>query len=197
MVGQKTVVLARPRAGFPHQARGITTISPGVTASDGPHVSPAFAGCDINDQAFETNPYQPSATEDLSEDALLVEATERRERKRALIWLYGGVTLWGLLTGLLLENAVVYYFFGFANAFIATNWLAIDCRHHDRSVHPVARLLFFIFWPIASFFYLLWTRRLAGLGWWLLNAVGLAGAYLLMGTFGLMVAVALRWVHLP
>ena len=44
---------------------------------------------------------------------------------------------------------------------------------HTRGVPSIVWLLFFFAWPLASLLYLIWTRGIPGVGYWVVNVVGL------------------------
>ncbi len=120
----------------------------------------------------------------------------RRQRLRAMLYLYMVFLLSGVLVGLLwrLSDTSVFVRVRLLSE-IATSlgfvWFcSADARLVGRPLLPLARVGIFLFWPAGVPIYLLWARRFRGLGLLLLHGVllflvyvtpALATAYLVYG----------------
>ena len=56
----------------------------------------------------------------------------------------------------------------------AVMWVVFDAQHRGKPVVSIVQLIIMGLWPIAVPIYLLTTRGVRGLGWTILNIVGLA-----------------------
>lgn len=124
------------------------------------------------------------------------ESRWRRQRRIALIYLYVVFLFMGVLRGLLWcssdANAIVHGELLFAIAVsLGFMWYCTaDARLMGRPLLPLARLGIFLLWQAGVPIYLLWARRLKGLGVLLLHGFllllvlvvsGLITAYLVCG----------------
>lgn len=124
------------------------------------------------------------------------ESRWRRQRRIALIYLHVVFLFMGVLRGLLWyssdANAIVHGELLFAIAVsLGFMWCCTaDARLMGRPLLPLARLGIFLLWQAGVPIYLLWARRLKGLGVLLLHGFllllvlvvsGLATAYLIYG----------------
>ena len=81
-----------------------------------------------------------------------------------------------LLTGLsgvaqVFRNVTPAYLLSILVALAATNWAVVDARTREVRFPVIFRVIYLLFWPLASLVYLIGTRRLRGLYLWVLNAV--------------------------
>jgi hypothetical protein len=101
----------------------------------------------------------------------------RRRRRNAMVYLYSVFLLTGVLRGLLWysSDANVFLRVELLSA-IATSlgfmwYCTADARLVGKPLLPIARVGIFILWPAGVPVYLLWARRLKGLGILLLHGV--------------------------
>jgi hypothetical protein len=71
------------------------------------------------------------------------------------------------------HNALVYYLSALLMACSATGWCVADARRRGKQLLPVVQLIALLFWFVAVPVYLLASRGWRGLGWIVLNAIGL------------------------
>jgi hypothetical protein len=76
-------------------------------------------------------------------------------------------------TQALSNNALVYYLTALLLACSATGWCVVDARRRGRPLLPAVQLIALLLWFVAVPIYLLASRGWRGLGWALLNLVGL------------------------
>lgn len=134
------------------------------------------------------NPYEPPATTEL-----VTDLNEWPKSKRAIIYLYAAVAVFGIAEVFAAEYGFVNVFLSLVIALLATNWLAIDCRRREIRLVPIVRLLYFISWPVASLIYLVSTRGVTGFGWWALNFVGLIGTLMIVFIPAVIIATGMGW----
>ncbi len=102
-----------------------------------------------------------------------IAADRMAYRRYAVLALYGQSAFWGIAQLFAVNNALLYMANMVAFATSATLWFEIDCRMLAKSRLPILRLLFFFAWPIASLIYLMASRGVREVGYWLLHVVGL------------------------
>jgi hypothetical protein len=86
--------------------------------------------------------------------------------------LYFGFAAWGSIQ-VFSENAMISMLFALLIASAATMWVAFDTRHRQSPLPHAVLFLIFLTWVIALPLYLIWTRRIRGLGWAALHFIGL------------------------
>lgn len=107
----------------------------------------------------------------------------RRQRRNALVYLYAVFLLMGVLRGLLWFSADegaslrVQLLFAIAISLGFMWYCTADARLLGRPLLPIARVGIFILWPAGVPIYLLWVRRLKGLGLLLLHGISLLLTY--------------------
>lgn len=99
-----------------------------------------------------------------------------RLRRLLLVQLYVSLLLWGGAQ-VFSNNAGVHYVFTLFVASCVTWWVVSDAVLLGYPTNFAAVITLFLFWPLATPLYLIWTRGIRGLGWTLLHAVGLVLAY--------------------
>lgn len=97
----------------------------------------------------------------------------RRMRLWSALLLYGIVSAWGALQVVSPGSAAAYILSALLIASTATTWAVYDAQVREFYVPGIVWKLYFVTWPFASFLYLIWTRGVAGLGYWLVNAMGM------------------------
>ena len=102
-------------------------------------------------------------------------------RRYCLLALYVLAAFWGVAQIVSPTNGLIYFVTTILFASVATLWAIEDSRIRGVHIVRILQVLFFFTWPIASLIYLLATRQWRGLGWWLLNAMGLFAV--MCGTF--------------
>jgi len=100
-----------------------------------------------------------------------------QERMRFVLGLslYALAALWGMVQVPYPIGGVPYLLFVLALASTMTYWCIVDGRVAGRPILYSFYWLIFFLWPLAVPIYLVWARRLRGLGFALLHAVGLFG----------------------
>lgn len=101
----------------------------------------------------------------------------RRQRRGALVYLYAVFLVSGVLVGLLWYSSdadvvlrlQLLYAIGISLGFMW--YCSADARLMGKSLLPLARIGIFILWPAGVPIYLLWARRLRGLGLLLLHGI--------------------------
>jgi hypothetical protein len=107
----------------------------------------------------------------------------RRQRRNALGYLYAVFLLMGVLSGLLWFSADecaslrVQLLFAIAVSLGFMWYCTADARLLGRPLLPIARAGIFVLWPAGVPIYLLWARRLRGLGILLLHGISLLLTY--------------------
>lgn len=107
------------------------------------------------------------------------ESRWRRQRRNALVFLYAAFLLMGALSGLLCFSADegaflrVQLLFAIAVSLGFMWYCTADARLLGKPLLPLARVGIFAFWPAGVPIYLLWARRLRGLGILLLHGISL------------------------
>lgn len=104
------------------------------------------------------------------------QLTRSTERSRCLAAFYAIGACWGGSQVIAFDNATTYAGASLLLAAAATSWAIADARADGRSFRGTLRVVYFLFWPFASLVYLSATRKIRGIGWWLLNAVGIYGS---------------------
>jgi len=94
-------------------------------------------------------------------------------RLRAGLAFYVAIAIWGVLQCVAADSTVTYYLASLIVAFLATNWAVVDSRTRASGFVAILQCVYFFTWPIASLVYLVATRGIRGIGWWLIHAVGL------------------------
>ena len=62
---------------------------------------------------------------------------------------------------------------------VVTWWCVVDSRMRGSPIVQSLHWIIFFTWPLAAPVYLIWSRKLRGLGWCLLHAIGLYGSCVL------------------
>src|SRR5271157_2809879 len=102
-------------------------------------------------------------------------SVQKRLRRILGLSLYALAVVWGLVQFCYPIDQVLYLLFAATFAFTITYWCIVDGRIAGRPIlHSFYWLIFFL-WPLAVPIYLIWARRLRGLGFALLHAIGLYG----------------------
>ena len=70
----------------------------------------------------------------------------------------------------------------------AAMWVVLDARHRGKPLVSIVQLIVMVFWQIAVPIYLIATRGLSGLGWTILNLIGLVIAHFI-GFYSTVLAV--------
>ncbi|WP_372718686.1 hypothetical protein [Novipirellula sp.] len=78
---------------------------------------------------------------------------------------------------------------GFATS--ATMWFWIDSHLRSRPRPWSLQFVFFLTWPLASLIYLLASRGIRGLGYWILHAISLSLTVVFATALGMLVAMLL------
>jgi len=104
-----------------------------------------------------------------SSSVLLME----RSRRSSVYLLYGLAAFWGFVQVVIPDSGSAYFLTAIAFASAATAWAVHDARLLERCVPSIVWILFFFTWPVASLLYLIWTSGIPGVGYWVVNAVGL------------------------
>ena len=89
-----------------------------------------------------------------------------------LVGFYVGQVVWGAMQCFTLVG-VWYWFLSLLMASSAAMWVVFDAQHRGKPLVHIVQLMVMILWPIAVPIYLITTRGLRGLGWTILNIVGL------------------------
>jgi hypothetical protein len=106
-------------------------------------------------------------------------SVQERQRRILGLSLYALALVWGLINVRYPITGVPYLLFAVAVASTITYWCIVDGHAAGHPIlHSFYWLIFFL-WPLAVPIYLLWARRLRGLGFALLHAIGLFGVCLL------------------
>ena len=100
-------------------------------------------------------------------------------RRSIGVSLYVLAAAWGISQALSPTNGLLYLLLCAAIASAMTGWCVVDSRILGRPLLPVLQMITFCTWPVAVPIYLVWSRRLRGLGLAVLHAVGLAAVYLI------------------
>lgn len=98
--------------------------------------------------------------------------------KRFLVVFYSLTALAGIVAPD--ENSDLEFVFAVGLGFTMAWWAITDASDRGRPIRPALRLLVMAIGWLAVPIYLVWTRRLRGVGWLLLNAV----AYVLVASGG-------------
>jgi len=93
--------------------------------------------------------------------------------------LYALAALWGLINVRHPTSGPLTLVFEVAVASTITYWCIVDGRIAGHPILYSFYWLIFFLWPLAVPIYLLWARRLCGLGFALLHAIGLFAVALL------------------
>lgn len=107
----------------------------------------------------------------------------RRQRRNALLYLYAVFLLMGVLSGLLWFSADegaslrVQLLFAIAVSLGFMWYCTADARLLGKPLLPLARVGIFVLWLAGVPIYLLWARRLRGLGILLLHGISLLLTY--------------------
>ncbi len=117
-----------------------------------------------------------------ADPTLPTQSVTRTERLRrwSVYALYGLAAFWGLIQVILPSSGSAYVLTAIAVASAATAWAANDAKIHERGVPSIVWLLFFLTWPLATLMYLIWTRGIPGVGYWVVNVVGLVIVMMLL-----------------
>ena len=94
-------------------------------------------------------------------------------RRDVGVSLYLAVTAWGAVSAVWPDNALVYMLFWAVVSCTITTWCVVDSRILGCPILHSFHWLIFFTYPIAVPIYLVWSRRLRGLGIAVLHAVGL------------------------
>ena len=70
-------------------------------------------------------------------------------------------------------NGAVYWVFSLLVASTAAMWVVFDGQHRGKPLVSIVQLIVMGLWPIAVPVYLITTRGVRGLGWAILNLVGI------------------------
>lgn len=111
------------------------------------------------------------------------ESRWRRQRRNALVFLYAVFLLMGVLNGLLWFSADegvflrVQLLFAIAVSLGFMWYCTADARLLGKPLLPPARVGIFVLWLAGVPIYLLWARRLRGLGILLLHGISLLLTY--------------------
>jgi hypothetical protein len=98
---------------------------------------------------------------------------QRRLRRVLGVSLYALAVAWGLFQVFHPNSGALYLLFAAAFSFTMTYWCIVDGRVFGRPILRSFYWLIFFLWPIAVPIYLIWARRLRGLGFALLHFIGL------------------------
>ena len=104
-----------------------------------------------------------------------------------LVALYFATLSWGAIQ-CFPQQGGVHYIFALLMASMAALWVVFDARHRGKPLVSIVQFLVLVSWPVAVPIYLISTRGVRGLGWSLLNLVGLA-VMCLLGFFATSLAV--------
>lgn len=121
---------------------------------------------------IQANPYEAPEPTDLADGAGM---TRWSTQTICLAAMYAVSAGWGASQIVDFDNGTIYTVCSLFLAFAATSWAVADARNREVRFAGILRVLYFLFWPFASFIYLTATRRFRGAGWWLLNVVGIYG----------------------
>ncbi len=103
-------------------------------------------------------------------------SAQRRLRSLLGASLYILAALWGVYLISFPGNGPLYLLFVVMFSVTMTYWCIVDGRNAGRPIlHSFYWLIFFL-WPIPVPIYLVWARRLKGLGFAMLHAIGVYGA---------------------
>ncbi len=86
-------------------------------------------------------------------------------------------------------NGAWYWIVSLLMASTAAMWVAFDARHRGAPLINIVQLMVMGLWPIAVPIYLIATRGVRGLGWTILNFVGLVIA----SCFGFYTTILAVW----
>ena len=115
-----------------------------------------------------------------------------KHTRRFLVVFYSLAVLDGFAVGAGWPNADLV--FGLAAGLTVSWWVITDASDRDRPLRLVVRVFVMLFGAFSSFFYLIWSRRVRGFGWFLLNAAGYVGTIL---TVYVVIDAANQWVAVP
>lgn len=89
-----------------------------------------------------------------------------------LVGLYVTQVAWGA-TQCFPLNGAWQYLYSLLMASLAAMWVVFDARHRGKPLVNIVQLMVMALWPIAVPVYLFSTRGVRGLGWAVLNLLGL------------------------
>ena len=101
-------------------------------------------------------------------------------RRWCVYALYGLAAFWGVVQVVLPTSGSVNALSAIAFAAVATTWAIYDFRVIERRVPSIIWLIYFFTWPLASLLHLIWTRGIPGVGYWVVNAVGMLVVMMLL-----------------
>ena len=122
-------------------------------------------------------------------------AVQKKLRRVLGLSLYALAAAWGLFPVVHPEHGVLYLLLiaGFSSTI--TYWCIVDARVIGRPILFSFYWLIFFFWPIAVPIYLIWARRLRGLGFALLHYAGLCGVCLIVFNAAGYLTYGNAWFH--
>ena len=94
----------------------------------------------------------------------MVELAQRRIRAHMLILLFLVSILWGLHSALTWQSEEVRLALSLLTAFVVTQCCIADSKVVGKPILLSFQWLMFLFWGISAPLYLVWTRRLRGIG---------------------------------
>jgi len=115
----------------------------------------------------------------------MTNSVQIRLRRILGLSLYALAALWGLINVGYSTSGPLTLVFGATFASTITYWCIVDARIAGHPILYSFYWLIFLLWPLGVPIYLLWARKLRGLGSALLHVIGLFAvallAYLLAG----------------
>ncbi|SIO57906.1 hypothetical protein SAMN05444166_5520 [Singulisphaera sp. GP187] len=94
----------------------------------------------------------------------MVEFTPWRVRAHMIVLVFVVSMLWGLHYALTWESAGIPYALTFLSAFVVTQCCIADSKVVRKPILLSFQWLMLLFWTVSAPAYLVWTRRLRGVG---------------------------------
>lgn len=117
---------------------------------------------------LNSNPYSVTEIGDVVED---VESTARPRWPTSILVLYVISFAYGSSQVFSFENRTVEIAFTILFSILLTIWAVSDSRRRAKPMVSIVRVLYLLFCPLSTLIYLVRTRGVRGLGWFLLNGV--------------------------
>ena len=125
------------------------------------------------DATLNRNPYEPTSADEIN------DASGSMHTRNTIIALYCVTTAYGASQVFSYDDGAIYIAYSLLFGLILTHWVVQDMHCAGRYLSSGWRLLYFFTCPISTSIYLIKTRGFIGVGWVLMNFLGIFGSFYL------------------
>lgn len=123
---------------------------------------------------MDDNPYESPLTLGGSGGTMdRPSVARKRLRGTMLLCLYVAAAMWGAMQASRAPHGLVHLLLAAMMASAATGWCVVDSRLRGRPIVQSIHWIMFVTWPLSLPIYLVYSRRLWGLGVAILHGIGL------------------------